>query len=140
MPRKKSETKKAVWQRTFKLPCNVVAAFDAVCEHFDESGDRVARRFFEDSLRSLARDFGLHHVDEILGVEKRNPFDPMSSPKVYQEPYAGSAPGYSYQTPVYRTQEFTTVPMKLLEPAPIDTENMVLPSGGAPLSNGPVDE
>ena len=84
MPRGKRTTK-ALSQRTFKLPANILSAFDALTAHFDEDPDRVARRLIEDGVRKIARDHSIESVLNLLGERKENPFDALAQQE--QPPY-----------------------------------------------------
>jgi hypothetical protein len=118
MPRK-ATAKKASSQRTFRLPMNVASAFDAVCEHFEESADRVARRFLEDGLRSIAREHSLEAVLELLGEKKANPFEFDAAS--YAPPPVPSMP-FALNLPARFVNPYETAP----------SENL-LPGGGPPL-------
>lgn len=98
MPRK-AAAKKPLSQRTFKLPGSLLAALDAVCEHFDEDQDRVARRLLEDGIRSIASKHSLSKVSEVLGVEVRSPFEVLTS-QYHQRSWEQTAPSnYTYVAP-----------------------------------------
>jgi hypothetical protein len=97
---------------------NVASAFDAVCEHFEESADRVARRFLEDGLRSIAREHSLDAVLELLGEKKANPFEFDAA---------------SYVAPAPAMPFALNLPARFVNPYETAPSENLLPGGGPPL-------